>query len=98
MKGNFASSLTGRPYFCLPPDQTIEMTMNKGSRIKGGLIRIIKNLAIVQNQCLTMNKIIAAKKTLQNLIERREADHNENWAHRRAKDERAIQDLDACLE
>ena len=100
MEGNFAFSLTGRPYACLPSDQTIEMTMNKGSKIKGGWIGITNNLAMVKNQCLTVNKVTTAKKTLQHLTEtrRRDADHNENSAYRRAKDEKVIQDLDACLE
>ena len=35
-KGLFAQSLTGNPYSCLPLDMWIEMTVNKGSKIKAG--------------------------------------------------------------
>ena len=45
--GNFSFSLTSRPYSSIPPGQTIEMCMNKDSKIKGGRIGITKNLSMV---------------------------------------------------
>ena len=42
MDGNFSFSLTGKPFTCIPPDQVIEMTMNKGSKLmSGGVIQVI---------------------------------------------------------
>ena len=43
MEGLFAQSMTGKPYSCLPLDLWIEMTMNKGSKLKAGWSRILKN-------------------------------------------------------
>ena len=34
--GLFAQSMIGKPYPCLPLDLWIEMTMNKGSKMKAG--------------------------------------------------------------
>jgi len=41
--GLFVQSMTGRPYSCLPLDLWIEMTMNKGSKMKAGWLKILKN-------------------------------------------------------
>ena len=35
-KGLFPQFLTGNPYSCLPLDMWIEITMNKGSKMKSG--------------------------------------------------------------
>ncbi|KAG1648975.1 hypothetical protein GQR58_029417 [Nymphon striatum] len=42
-EGLFAQSMTGKPYSCLPLDLWIEMTMNKGSKLKAGWLKILKN-------------------------------------------------------
>ena len=39
----FAQSMTSKPYSCLPLDLWIEMTMNKGSKMKAGWLRILIN-------------------------------------------------------
>ena len=46
--GMFTASLTGKPFSCLPYDQWIEMTMNKGSKMKGGWIGITQNEKALQ--------------------------------------------------
>ena len=40
-EGVFAQSMTGKPYSCLPLDLWIEMTMNKGSKMKAGWLKIL---------------------------------------------------------
>ena len=62
--GNFSFSLTGRPYSSIPPDQTIEMCMNKDSKTQGGWIGITKNLSMVNTNSQTVNKIATIKDTL----------------------------------
>ena len=42
-EGLFAQSMTGKPYSCIPLDLWIEMTMNKGSKMKAELKSILKN-------------------------------------------------------
>ena len=43
-EGLFAKSMTGKSYSCsLPLDLWIEITMNKGSKMKAGWKRILKN-------------------------------------------------------
>ena len=42
-KDLLAQSLIGNPYSCLPLDIWIEMTMNKGSKMKPGWKNILKN-------------------------------------------------------
>ena len=77
---NFSFSLTGKPFTCIPPDQVIEMTMNKGSKGKGGWIGITKNLSQVNTHCLTINTFNEAKETLKSFadITRNTSDHPEN--------------------
>ncbi len=40
---NFAQSMTGNPYSSIPWDMWIEMTMNKGSKLKAGWLSILRN-------------------------------------------------------
>ena len=41
--GLFCASISGRPFSALPFDQWIEMTMNKGSKMKSGWVGLTKN-------------------------------------------------------
>ena len=43
LSSNFAQSMTGKPYSSIPRDMWIEMTMNKGSKMKAGWISILRN-------------------------------------------------------
>jgi hypothetical protein len=46
---NFAQSITGNAYSSIPWDMWIEMTMNKGSKLKAGWLSIVRN----ENQLMT---------------------------------------------
>ena len=46
-KGLFTASLTELPFSAIPHDQWIEMTVNKGSKMKGGWIGFTKNESMV---------------------------------------------------
>ena len=97
--GNFSFSLTGRPYSSIPPDQTIEMCMNKDSKIKGGWIGITKNLFMVNTNSQTVNKIATIKDTLMEFSKRKKSEvgHRENVSSRKLIDEKAVQDMDSCI-
>ena len=41
--GLFSQLISGNLYSCLPLDLWIEMTMNKGSKMKAGWLKILKN-------------------------------------------------------
>ena len=43
MPSIFSHSITGKPYSSIPTDLWIEMTMNKGSKMKAGWQRILGN-------------------------------------------------------
>ena len=43
LKENYAHSLTDNPYSGMSVDMIIEVTMNKGSKLKSGWLSILKN-------------------------------------------------------
>ena len=47
MPSIFAHSIAGKPYSSLPTDLWIEMTINKGSKMKAGWQRILGNEAML---------------------------------------------------
>ena len=55
--GLFAQSMTGKPYSCLPLDLWIEMTMNKGSKMKAGWLRILRNEKMLLSHVRNANLI-----------------------------------------
>ena len=55
--GLFAQSMTGKPYSCLPLDLWIEMMMNKGSKMKAGWLRILRNEQMLLSHLLNANLI-----------------------------------------
>ena len=55
--GLFAQSMTGNPYSCLPLDMWIEMTMNKGSKMKAGWIKILNNEKMLMTNTKNANNI-----------------------------------------
>ena len=59
--GMFTASITGKPFSSLPFDQWIEMTMNKGSKMKGGWIGITQNEEALQTNIKIVNKIAKVK-------------------------------------
>jgi len=57
-QGLFSQSLTVMSYSCLPLDLWIEMTMNKGSKMKSGwvYIYILKNEKLHSGSCLQIDE------------------------------------------
>ena len=63
-KGHCTASLTGLPFSAIPHDQWIEMTMNKGSKMKGGWIGFTKNESMVNIHIHTVNDMMQIRDTL----------------------------------
>ena len=57
MQHIFAQSITGKSYSCLPMDLWIEMTMNKGSKMKAGWKHILKNETMLHTHTRNANYI-----------------------------------------
>ena len=98
-EGLFAQSMTGKPYSCLPPDLWIEMTMNKGSKMKAGWKRILKNEKMLLTHTRTVNYVNRVRSSLHALANLTEGAkcHKENTTTRPLLDERGVQDLDNCI-
>ena len=56
-QGLFAASMTSLPFSWITYDQWIEMTMNKGSKMKGGWIGFTKNESMLNIHAKTVNFI-----------------------------------------
>ena len=97
--GLFAQSMTGKPYSCLPLDLWIEMTMNKGSKMKAGWKRILKNEKMLLTHTRTVNSVNRVRSSLHALADLTESSkgHKENTTARLLLDERGVQDLDNCI-
>ena len=65
--GLFAQSMMGKPYPCLPLDLWIEMTMNKGSKMKAGWLRILKNEQMLLSHVRNANLINRIRVCLQGI-------------------------------
>ena len=99
-QGMFASSMTGSPFTALPHDQWIEMTMNKGSKMKGGWIGITNNENALHVNTKIVNKIVKLKETLTEIAGFGEyrRQHIECTTSRKEKDEHAVQNLVTTLQ
>ena len=64
-EGVFAQSMTGKPYSCLPLDIWIEMTMNKGSKMKAGWLKILKNERMLLTNTRTVNMVNRVRTVMQ---------------------------------
>ena len=85
--GLFAQSMTGKPYSCLPLDLWIEMTMNKGSKMKAGWKSILKNEKMLLTHTRTVNfvnRVRGSLHALANLHDSSEG-HRENSTTRLLK-------------
>ena len=97
--GLFSQSMTGKPYSCLPLDMWIEMTMNKGSKMKAGWSRFLKNEPMLLIHTRTINAINLVRASLHviaNLTSSPQC-HSELSTTRLKVDEQAVQDLDSCI-
>lgn len=98
-EGLFSQSMTGKPYSCLPLDLWIEMTMNKGSKMKAGWKRILKNEKMLLTHTRTVNSVNRVRSSLHALANLKESSkgHKENTTARLFLDERGVQDLESCI-
>jgi len=97
--GLFAQSMTGKPYSCLPLDLWIEMSMNKGSKLKAGWLKILKNEKMLLTHTRTVNIVNRVRSSLHGIAQSSESEqaHSENTRNRLELDEKAVQDLQMCI-
>ena len=98
-EGLFSQSMTGQPYSCLPLDLWIEMTMNKGSKMKAEWSHFLKKEPMLLIHTRTVNFINRVRVSLHVLatLNSSAKGHVENSSSRLAIDEQAIHDMDQCL-
>ena len=63
-EGLFAQSMTGKPYSRLPLDLWIEMTMNKGSKMRAEWKNILKNEKILFTRIRTVDSVNRVRSSL----------------------------------
>ena len=99
MPSFFSHSITGKPYSSIPTDLWIEMTMNKGSKMKAGWQRILGNETMLCAHIRSGNFINQLRMSLHRLSDMKsyESGHKENTATRLKLDELDVQDLDSCI-
>ena len=68
-EGLFAQSMTGKPYSCIPLDLWIEMTMNKGSKMKAGWKSILKNEKMLFTHTRTVHSVGRVRSSLHSLAD-----------------------------
>ena len=98
MPSIFAHSITGKSYSSLPTDLWIEMTMNKGSKMKAGWQRILVNEVILCANIKSTNHINQLRVKLHIAdMKSHKSGHKENTASRIKLDELGVQNIDACI-
>ena len=99
MPSIFADSVTGQPYSSLPTELGIEMTMNKGSKMKAGWQRIFGNEAILCAKIKSTNYINQLRVKLHYIADMKsyKSGHKENTASRIKLDELGVQGIDAYV-
>ena len=98
--GMFTASLTGKPFSASSYEQWIEMTMNKGSKMKGGWIGITQNEEALQTNIKIVNKIMKVEVKLKEIAKWKQTQykHIECLLSRMKKDEEAVQNANECLQ
>ena len=98
--GLFAQSMTGKPYSCLPIDLWIEMTMNKGSKMKSGWLKILKNEKMLLTDTRVVNCVNCVRVSLQAIAQLNQHSqiHLESSPSRIKIDEQGVQDIIWCIE
>ena len=96
---SFAQSMTGKPYSSIPWDMWIEMTMNKGSKMKAGWLSILRNEKQLLADTKNVNNIGRIRTALHNQVNKKQLSqkHQECAPARMCRDEQAIQDLLSCF-
>ncbi|XP_028404399.1 uncharacterized protein LOC114527028 [Dendronephthya gigantea] len=97
---HFSQSITGNPYSSIPWDLWIEMTMNKGSKLKAGWLSILRNEKQLMVDARNANNLGRIRAAVHNEVNSKELSrkHSECAPTRLLKDEQAIQDLVSCIE
>ena len=99
LRSNFAQSMTGNPYSSIPWDLWIEMTMNKGSKMKAGWLSILRNEKQLLADTRNVNNLGRIRAALHNQVNRKQLSrkHKECAPARMCMDEQALQDLILCM-
>ena len=97
--GLFLASMSGRLFSALLHDQWIEMTMNKGSKMKAGWIGIMHNEEVLQVNTKVINNITKVKESLREVanIQKCQYSHIEHSPARMIKDVKTIHSLESGL-
>ena len=95
----FSQFITGKPYSCLPLDLWIEMTMNKGCKMKVGWMQILRNEEMLLSHTINANSVNRVKADLHGQAKLKEsfACHAENSKIRLCKDEKPVQNIVSCF-
>ena len=98
--GLFSASMSGISFSALPHDQWIEMTMNKGLKMKGGWIGITNNEEALQVNTKVINNITKVKESLKQVanIKERQYSHIEYSPARMIKDAKTVEILLGTLQ
>ena len=88
--------MTGNAYSSLPPDLCIECTINKGSELKAGWKRLLKNEIDLHIHVRNTNSISTVKHFLENhinAIKSKKKQHKDNVKSCLQIDEQCVQDI-----
>ena len=97
---SFSQSITGNAYSSIPWDMWIEMTMNKGSKLKAGWLSILRNEKQLMTDIRNANNLGRIRAAVHNQVNRKQLfqTHTECAPTRMRKDEQAVQDLISCID
>ena len=96
---NFAKSITGNQCSSIPWDMWIEMTMNKGSKMKAGWMSILRNVKQLMADTRNSNNLGRIRAILHNQGPQKKLSrkHTECAPVRMRVNEQAVQDLILCI-
>ena len=99
LERNYSHSLTGHPYSGMSLDMIIEVTMNKGSKLKSGWLSILKNEKQLLVHSRNCNNIGCIRTVVHDHINKKKGahKHSESMPLRLKCDEQVIQDLSHCI-
>ena len=97
---NFTQSLTGLPYSYQGMDLWIECTMNLGSKLKQGWLNLLNNEKQLFSTARNVNNISRIRSTIKRNLKKkdRKRKHVKCQSSRMKNEERAVQDIETCLE
>ena len=96
----FTLSLTGLPFSLQVMGLWIECTMNLGSKLKQGWLNLLDNEKQLLSTTRNMNNIVRIRSTVKRNLKKKDRRriHVDCQMSRVKKDERAVQDIEACLQ